>query len=869
MRLSRARILMGLLLLLACYVAGSSALDSPFIAGDEQIFIEDNSDVTGQGRPEHPARRLLAIFTHFHEDLYQPVPVFTYAVEWLIWPGDAAAKAPFIRNTDVLIHALNALLFWGALSALLKRLGAADPATASLVAWLGAALWALHPVNVSTYAADMGRTHLLAATFCLLSLRLHDAAITGAGGRGLKFAASVAALLLAMASKPIVGWVGLVFAFEWAVLGRRAAIRSPRVYVVGLICAFFAALTIYSSRTAGLLEDAEMSLFGDRISRSLLAAWLYFRNIVAPFWISTWYLPDIRTGWGYPLVWLGVGLLLASAWAVFHSSRNPRAHGLGLSLVWYWALLFPVLGFVGGRVAAAQDRYIYQPLMGLVFLVALAAVRWISLRPPRRRWVTFGALLLAVAMLPHSAALAGHARSQIRRQARVVALNPGDPRASEGLAAAYDFSQTNDTPEGRANPPPDFRSLFERTLDRTVSEAQAAPHFLPTDNDRAAFHRRISRLYMHAGAPEKSLAQAELARRIEPDAVLSWLRLAVALRVLGRLDETRAAYERIESLLRPDSPGRANRLTEFGLLLQSEFQDNEAARIRFLAVLEPLFDLPPLDIHPTQRVRKLVDRISATPDAANDTARRLASDAANLVAAVGLARAEVRAGQGAVGFGLVRCIRALFPDLRDARLVEAEYHLRSGHWDDAARSYGELLRDFPSDYDVLLGFHEVCARQGDWRSAMLAWNRAASLPGENQRIFQSFFVWSAVCAAEPQARAWSEALLRGDASNQLGLLSRMLLALREGDIETAVAFAHRAGAATALPRSRALERAAATLDAMASRGELLSEADIVRAALQAALGDFEQARALLDGYLSAQPDVRWRELARSMRVNLP
>src|SRR5262245_41726591 len=97
---------------------GSPRLDAPWIQGDERIFIANNGDVTGAGHSESLGSRLVGIFLHRHEDLYQPVPIATYAIEWDLW---GPHRVFFMRQTDVLLHAATALLLWSVLATLLRR----------------------------------------------------------------------------------------------------------------------------------------------------------------------------------------------------------------------------------------------------------------------------------------------------------------------------------------------------------------------------------------------------------------------------------------------------------------------------------------------------------------------------------------------------------------------------------------------------------------------------------------------------------------------------------------------------------------------------------------------------------------------------
>ncbi|QWT18399.1 hypothetical protein KPL74_11665 [Bacillus sp. NP157] len=81
------------------------------------------------------------------------------------WPTD---PYPF-KLTNLVIHVANALLLGMLLLRLERRLGSPAP-IASRSAWLGAALWSLHPFLVSTVLYVVQREAMLAATCAFLAL---------------------------------------------------------------------------------------------------------------------------------------------------------------------------------------------------------------------------------------------------------------------------------------------------------------------------------------------------------------------------------------------------------------------------------------------------------------------------------------------------------------------------------------------------------------------------------------------------------------------------------------------------------------------------------------------------------------------------
>ncbi len=828
------RVALGLLLATLASAAGWSNLDADWIAGDEYLFLVHNPDVTGEGASAPLGDRLVSIFLHAHGDLYQPIPIATYALEWSLWGAD---RVRGIRRTDVLLHALNTVLLWLAIERLLRRLSptggsGSDSPPAHLLAASVAALWALHPALAPAYAADMGRTHLLSAGFALGSLLFHLRAIDSRGAGD--FSGGMLMLAGAMLCKPLAGWFLLVFALEAAILGPQAALRSPRFWLTTLLCGGFAALTLATSRQAGILEDVEIALFGDPLTRSLLGAWLYLSHLMWPIGLSTWYPPDIRTNWSSPLVWAGACFVLASVATTGWSAGRSRLRGVAIGVVWFWAGLLPVIGLVGARVAAAQDRYLYVPAMGAALALAFvlrAALDGRAVAPagPRTgRWkgLLLGAPgLIGLLLLPVTRADAHDARITLRRAQRSATLDPDDPRRIEFVAIAYRFHQFHPAARPPGQPGPDYATLSLACLREAVEAAEQFPRYFRDEADRAAFHRRISFRLTEYGAYEDALRQALRAADFELDHPRTLTRLAHAYRHLHRWEDARLTYERLAEHM-PDDPEQVGlRWTEYGDLLLNVYERPDLAEAKYLQALS------------TGRSSYRVE--------------------------LGLARIDVLMHDGMKGFvwGMSRLEQD--PEDLEASLVVALYHLRKQQWPEARGAYAYVLDRNPIEYEALRGFLVACIHTGDWEYTVTSWRRAVEQEPSNP-VFRSFLVLTLACTGDAGARAAGEALLADDPRNQLAAFALALDELRAGRVDESIVWARRAGAGTELPRGNALARAAEWLERVAERESLSPEHRLVRAVLLAGCGRREEAGALLAEYRALPRDARWEVLLGSL-----
>ncbi|MBN2448470.1 MAG: hypothetical protein JXO22_17215 [Phycisphaerae bacterium] len=824
-------IALGVVLVALVFVSGQPSLNAPWIQGDEYYFIVNNSDVTGAGRSEPLLVRCLSIFNHKHRDLYQPVPILSYALEWRLW-GEARVSG--MRATDVALHALTGLLLWVALRGLLLTLGVTKAGPAgTLLAYALALLWALHPVNVDAYSADMGRTHLMSATMALLSLLAHLRYL-----RTRQAAWSVLAIVLltlAMMSKPVVGWFALVFVLEWHVLGLRSALRSPRVYVMAALGVLFALLTLKTTQEAEMLEDFTDLLFGDPISRSLFATWLYARNLLAPAWLCTWYVPVPWSTWDAPAVWGGLVLVVASGVALLWSLPRPARRGIAVGLTWFWVLLLPVVGIIGARLASANDRYVYQPLMGLLLVVGVLLARWVSRAAGARRAavVVAAALLLSAAAVPWNRWLCANARTTLRRAERVVDLYPDHPHAREALALAYEFSATHDTPERDAFGHDELLAKARATLDLAVTIADEHSDYYVTPHDRAAFERRVAFRYLLYDAPELSLEHALQAYELEPDSLSTWTRLAQAYRALQRWPLAAAAYKHLEEILPADDRWRSKRLAEYGNLL-----------------------LRRLD-QPSQAIGKLREALAGS--GLEPEERKTAT--------LDLALAEIRGGHGATGAGLVDTILAKDPDNIEALLVMGEFHMRSHHWQQAEQAYAAILVRHPTHYRAMRGLHEALAQQDRHATAAMIWLEGYE-HSPQKRAFRSFAVWAAACADAAGASRECEALLADDPENPLACYAQCLLTLRAGELGQAREWAQTARRGQPIEEERADRRAAAMFEHMVDVGTLPAEARLLSAEIWLDGSERARAEAALGRYGESDGTPVGAAVAEELRARL-
>ena len=202
-----------LLVALAAVVVGLPALRGTFVGGDDHRLVLDHVLVN------HPSWEHAAeLITIVHRDLYQPLPLLSFSAEFVIadalglFERGIAGAAWLFHLTNILLHAVNALLVWLVIRGLQRDsplVGAPgggfghNDRAALIVATTAAVLFAVHPLQMEVVAWINGRMMLLSTLFALASL-LAMARYLRTGARGWAIATPVF-VLFCMVSKVRIG----------------------------------------------------------------------------------------------------------------------------------------------------------------------------------------------------------------------------------------------------------------------------------------------------------------------------------------------------------------------------------------------------------------------------------------------------------------------------------------------------------------------------------------------------------------------------------------------------------------------------------------------------------------------------------------
>jgi protein O-mannosyl-transferase len=307
---------------------------------------------------------------------YRPLVFLSFATEHAVW----AATPLGYHVTNLLLHALNTLL----LLVLARRSGVSEH-----MALLGAAIFALHPIQTEAVAYVAGRTDLLMTTGALASCLL----LLGAGaplGRGIAAALAGAVALLSKESgyALVLLWPWLAWRHE-RTMRARLALAGPGAVI---------ALALLAVR-AGDLPDPALSLSPARLAGVGQAIASYAALLAWPIGLQVDRLTPLPAG---PPA-LAVGLLALAAALALSAWGLTRRGAAGDWTAWTVAFYLPAANVVAlypaiaDRALFTPEHNLYAPLAGLGVLAAMATARAASVLSPIGRRVAWASALSVLA----------------------------------------------------------------------------------------------------------------------------------------------------------------------------------------------------------------------------------------------------------------------------------------------------------------------------------------------------------------------------------------------------------------------------------------------------------------------------------------
>ncbi len=363
------------------------------------------------------------------ESHYWPM---TYTVLWLQFQLWGTAPLGY-HAVNLVLNGAIAVQIWR----LMRRLGLAG-------AWLGAALFAVHPVHAEAVAWIISIKDLLATLFSLVAAECFLIHLDRGGWKWLTAAGAGAGA--AILSKTTPATLPLVLAvLAWyrdGRIGRRA--WTALAVLATLVWGIAAADMAVSKALSNPLVDVPP--LARRLAQSGWAFWFYAGKLALPAGLSTIY-PQWGVNPRHALHWLPLGAAAAVTIGLFLARRRI---GRGAAACWlaYGVMLGPVLGIVFIDfllTTPAADRYQFAASIGPLVGAGALAGGWIQRRG--WKWMYAPAALVLLTLGGLTWRQAGYYRGMEPLFRHALEIAPESPDVHSNLGHVLTQKGPGDWPE--------------------------------------------------------------------------------------------------------------------------------------------------------------------------------------------------------------------------------------------------------------------------------------------------------------------------------------------------------------------------------------------------------------------------------------
>ena len=473
---------------------------------------------------------------------YFPMTSTSFWMEWRLWGNNPLGY----HLVNVLWHSLSAVLLWRVLLHL-KIPGA----------WLAAAIFALHPVNVESVAWIAEQKNTLCMVFFLVSLLFY---LRSDDFRRGTYWLSVLAFGLALLSKPaVVALPFVLLSIAWWRNGRVTrmdVLRSVPFFVIAGVLGLVA--VSFQHQTIGT-EVIRTDSFWGRLAGAGWAVWFYLGKITWPLGLVSiyprWRIDATALASYVPILLLVVAFLVSWIW------RARWGKVLLFGFGYFVLMLLPVIGFLNisfMKFSLVADRYQYFSIIGPAALAAagvtIALDKWKEFLLPH---LAKAILLVVLGVLTwrHSGIYAD-TEKQWRSN---LALNP------DCWAVSFNLGDTLDK-KGR--------------IDEAISRYRESIRLKP---DSVEAHGNLGSALLKKGQTAEAITQFQEAIRLKPASAEVHFNLG---NVLLKQGQTNEAISHLRDAVR-FKPGVAeghyilgNALFGQSLTDEAIFQFKEAARLQ-------------------------------------------------------------------------------------------------------------------------------------------------------------------------------------------------------------------------------------------------------------------------------------------------
>jgi tetratricopeptide (TPR) repeat protein len=311
-----------------------------FISWDDGDVVLNNKDVHHFD--------IKAFFTNYYVGNYAPISMIGFAIDWLIFKGNAGGH----HAISLLFHVINGVLVYYLINLILKD---------KLKALLCALIFCFHPLQVETVAWVSAKNNLVYSLFFLLGLISYSKFIL----EGIRkyYIYALVFFILSVLSKPSAICFPVVLVLIDYLLKPKLEFKSLLLNKIPfiIIAIILSIATIYTRTEDKFINQNHAYAIHERIGYAGYAILQYIYKFLIPINLSVIYpYPQDKTlslMIGYAIVLLFV----FGCYKLYKSKHKLVLYGL----LFFVTNLILVLQFIPFGEVLTADRYMYLPIVGL------------------------------------------------------------------------------------------------------------------------------------------------------------------------------------------------------------------------------------------------------------------------------------------------------------------------------------------------------------------------------------------------------------------------------------------------------------------------------------------------------------------------
>lgn len=522
--------------------------------------------------------------------MYYPLVSTSFWLQHALW---GLNPLPY-HLVNIAMHAACAILLWHVLLRLRVK-----------GAWLGAATWALHPVQVESVAWVTELKNTQSCLFYLLSIlfflkwREDEAASQDRHRERWNYVVALICAVAAILSKSSTVMLPVVLGLCWWWIDGRWRWRNiPALVPFAFISLSAAVWTIWEQKFhAGALGATWTQSWPERLIIAGRAIWFYLGKLVWPhpliFIYPRWQI-DASQALAYLPALAAAGGLIVLWW-----KRNGPLRPVFFAAAYFVISLFPVLDFFDVyffRYSFVGDHLQYLASMGPLVLLGAGIASAFAFLPGEKRVFferigTVAALLVLGTLTSSQSAMYKDAETLWRT---TLSAEPHSWMARNNLG-------TELLDQGRLN---EALSYFEQALQENPNKAEIYNNIgntllqlgrvdesfsplqkaLELDPNRPDVRSNLGNALLRTGRLEESIIQLRAALNIKPDYVFALNHLGAALLLAGRADE---AVGCLTKAIATDPNYLSARFNLANTLLQLRRVDEAVSELQKALVISP------------------------------------------------------------------------------------------------------------------------------------------------------------------------------------------------------------------------------------------------------------------------------------------